>query len=158
MTRFTLRRRVEFADTDMAGIVHFTAYFRYLEAAEHALLRSLGLSLFDAGGAARLDWPRVSASFDYRAPLRFDDEFDVRLRMQRLGQSSVTYRGEIVREGVVVAVGRATVVCCRVGKGGTLRAVRIPARVRALLAGTGAKAVRKAAPTTRRSRRRAGSG
>ena len=127
---FTLGRRVEYVDTDMAGIVHFTAYFRYMEAAEHAFLKSLGLSLMDPPGPKRVGWPRVACAFDYRAPLFFDDVFDVRLRVQRIGRSSVTYHGEIVRGGQVVAVGRSTCACCRMSKGGKIRAVAIPAGIR----------------------------
>ena len=40
---FVTRRRVEFMDTDMAGIVHFATFFRYMETAEHELLRKLGI-------------------------------------------------------------------------------------------------------------------
>lgn len=43
---FTWNRRVEFAETDAAGIVHFSSFFLYMEQAEHALFRSLGLSIF----------------------------------------------------------------------------------------------------------------
>ena len=42
---FQLSRRVEFSDTDMAGIMHFSNFFRFMEAAETAFLRSLGLSV-----------------------------------------------------------------------------------------------------------------
>ena len=42
---FKTRRRVEFRDTDMAGIVHFSVFFAYMEQAEHELLRSLGLGV-----------------------------------------------------------------------------------------------------------------
>ena len=39
---FTMQRRVEFAETDMAGILHFSNYFRFMESVEHAFFRSLG--------------------------------------------------------------------------------------------------------------------
>ena len=42
---FTHQRQVEFAETDMAGIVHFANFFRWMESAEHAFLRSLGHSV-----------------------------------------------------------------------------------------------------------------
>lgn len=44
---FHWRRRVEFAETDMAGIAHFSSFIIYMEQAEHALLRSLGTSVFE---------------------------------------------------------------------------------------------------------------
>ena len=42
MTPFTTTRRVEFGDTDMAGIMHFANFFRFMERTEHAFLRTLG--------------------------------------------------------------------------------------------------------------------
>ena len=42
---FKTERRVEFRDTDAAGIVHFSVFFAYMEQAEHEFLRSLGLSV-----------------------------------------------------------------------------------------------------------------
>ncbi len=66
---FSTTRRVEFRDTDAAGIVHFSAFFPMMEAAEHEMLRSLGLSVLpkDTGesGVPAVTWPRVSASCNY---------------------------------------------------------------------------------------------
>src|SRR4051812_43106379 len=58
-------RLVEFADTDMAGIMHFSAFFRFMEAAEHALLRSLGLSVYSEINGEVVTFPRVAASCEY---------------------------------------------------------------------------------------------
>ena len=44
-TGFVYHRRVTFAETDMAGIVHFSNFYRYMEEAEHAFLRSRGLRI-----------------------------------------------------------------------------------------------------------------
>jgi len=43
---FKHRRIIEFRDTDMAGIVHFSNFFSYMEQAEHAFLRSVDLGVF----------------------------------------------------------------------------------------------------------------
>ena len=75
----TLRRRVNFYELDSAGIVHFSTFFRYMEEAEHALWRAAGLSI--APRDAVVGFPRVAAAFEYRRPLRFEDEFDVRIRI-----------------------------------------------------------------------------
>ena len=76
---FRYSRRVQFADTDLVGIVHFSMFFRYMEEAEHALWRAAGLPVVQ--GADDAGWPRVSATFDYKAPLRFEDEFDVEVEL-----------------------------------------------------------------------------
>ena len=54
---FVYRKRVEFADTDMAGIVHFSRFFVYMEMAEHAFWRSLGLSVHGTLDGRIIGWP-----------------------------------------------------------------------------------------------------
>src|SRR5258705_2279290 len=79
---FRYGRRVQFSETDLAGIAHFSAFFRFMEEAEHALWRAAGLSIVAAqqtGG-----WPRVGAAFEYKSPLRFADEFDVTRRVAEI--------------------------------------------------------------------------
>jgi len=95
---------VEFSETDMAGIVHFSQFFRYAERTEHAFLRSLDLTVIevDSDGSDddgsepksnnRTGWPKVHASFDYLLPLRFEDLFTTTLGIERVGQSSIHYR------------------------------------------------------------------
>jgi len=127
--RFVMPRRVEFVDTDMAGIVHFTAFFRYMETAEHEMFRSLGLSLVGEGHGPRLGWPRVCCGFDFLKALRFGDEVEVYIGVAQIGGTSITYEAEIVRNGEVVARGYSTSACCEVGPGTQIKAVPIPAEV-----------------------------
>ena len=96
--------RVAWADTDAGGRIHFTAALRYAEAAENALRRNLGL-LSDWG-----DYPRRRVEADYRAVLGFEDEIEVRIRPERLGETSITWGWEIVRGGEVCVDGRHVVV------------------------------------------------
>ena len=85
------RRRVEFRDTDAAGIVHFSAFFFWMESAEHELLRSAGLHVFERHpDGSEYSWPRVSVSCDYRSALRFGEEVDINVYVAELGRSSVT--------------------------------------------------------------------
>src|SRR6266496_4625646 len=76
---FKIVRRVEFSDTDMAGIVYYANFFRYMEAAETAFFRSLGFSLMTRQVEPPVGWPRVHAECDYAQPLYFEDEFEVHL-------------------------------------------------------------------------------
>jgi YbgC/YbaW family acyl-CoA thioester hydrolase len=123
---FVMRRRVEFIDTDMAGIVHFAAYFRYMETAEHELFREIGSSIVLQKDGVRLGWPRVSCGFNYVEPLRFGDEFEVRLGVAKIGDKSVTYQAEVVRDHTVLARGHSTSTCCEMGSGGRLRSISVP--------------------------------
>src|SRR4051812_25971935 len=85
-------RRVEFRDTDAAGIAHFSVFFTWMEEAEHELLRSLGLSVVATDQQGTITWPRVSAQCDYLSSLKFEEATDVKVRIGRLGNKSVTYK------------------------------------------------------------------
>lgn len=126
---FVMSRRVEFMDTDMAGIVHFTAFFRYMETAEHELFRSMGLSIAELRQDRQLGWPRVSCSFDFMSVLRFPDEFEIHLKVIQIGRRSVTYEAQVVRDGTVLARGRSTSTCCRIDPAGILHPVDIPSDI-----------------------------
>jgi len=125
-TPFRTSRFVEFADTDMAGIMHFAAFFRFMEAAEHALLRSLGFSVFTELGGEALTFPRVAASCVYHSPARCEQVLDIDVTVRRIGTKSVTYGFAISHEGRDVATGEMTSVCCRVPHGGQPVSVPIP--------------------------------
>jgi acyl-CoA thioester hydrolase len=133
MIVFRTSKRVEFGDTDMAGIAHFSNFFRYMEAAECDFLRSRGLSV-------KLDWegqsigfPRVSASCDYLSPARFEDVLDIAVAIERIGVKSVTFVFEFSRGGEVIAKGKVTSVCCRVDGDHWLKGIAIPESYRARL-------------------------
>src|ERR1051325_1997679 len=111
-TAFVTTRRIEFSDTDAAGIAHFSAFFRMMEQAEHELLRSVGLSVHDA--AEKIGWPRVSAKCDFQSAARFEELLEIEVRIARLGKKSVTYSHRFLRGGEQLATGEITAVCCRI--------------------------------------------
>jgi YbgC/YbaW family acyl-CoA thioester hydrolase len=110
---FRTSRRIEFADTDMAGIVHFANFFRFMEAAEQAFLRSRGLSVAFNWEGQPIGFPRVSASCDYLRPVRFEDVLEIRVQVAKVGCKSVSYDFEFYLAENVVARGQVTAVCCR---------------------------------------------
>ena len=123
---FHTKRRIEFADTDMAGIVHFARFFIFMETAEHEFLRSLGTSV-----AAKLDnlqrgWPRLAASCEYLSPAKFEDILDIRVVVARKGNKSMTYQFEFRRGEIVIARGQMSSVCCIVGAEGKLKSIPRP--------------------------------
>ena len=130
---FHTTRRIEFADTDMAGIVHFANFFRFMEAAEVEFLRARGLSVALTWEGDTLGFPRVSASCDYLKPAKFEDVLDVSVRVARLGRKSVTYAFEFTKNGDGIARGQVTSVCCRIGPQRQIEAIEIPASMRAIL-------------------------
>lgn len=138
-TCFVTTRRVEFCDTDAAGIMHFVAFFRMMEQAEHDLLRSVGLSVVQHDAEGTLSWPRVAARCEFKAAARFEELLEIEVRLARLGERSITYAHRFVRDGVVLAEGEITAVCCRMVPGKPPQPVTIPAvfreKLRPYLAG-----------------------
>ena len=127
---FTTTKRVEFRDTDAAGIMHFSAYFTYMEEAEHELLRSLGTSVVFDAGEDTVSWPRVAANAEYRGPVRFEDEMTLELRIKRLGSRSVTYHHTFLLGDQKIATGEITAVCCRIERGEKPTSREIPEGLR----------------------------
>jgi len=134
MPALTTRRRVEFRDTDAAGIVHFSAFFFWMESAEHELLRAAGLHVFDPqpdGGSA--SWPRVSAACDYKSAVRFGDEVEIAAHVAELGRTSVTFAFRFEHGGGLVAEGKIVAVRCLMHPGKKPQAVPIPEDIMARL-------------------------
>ena len=127
LSEFRLTRRVQFYETDAAGIVHFSVFFRYMEEAEHAMWRATGLSIAVPG--APIGFPRVSTSFEFLKPLRFEDEFDVRLRVTGKTPKTLSYSATIEKDGVTLARGTLTVACVRKVPGEPMRGIEIPADI-----------------------------
>jgi 4-hydroxybenzoyl-CoA thioesterase/acyl-CoA thioester hydrolase len=136
---YRISRFVEFADTDMAGIMHFSAFYRFMEGAEHALLRHLGFSVFNEAGGEVITFPRVKASCEFHSPARCEEVLDIDVTVNRVGTKSVTYGFAFSHRGRDVATGEMTSVCCRIPHGGTPMSIPIPDamgdKLRAMAAG-----------------------
>lgn len=128
---FRYRRRVHFAETDMAGIVHFSVFFRYMEEAEHALWRAAGLVIARPGEPT--GWPRVATSFDFKTPLRFEDEFDVEVRVGAATRRTLQYEHRILNAGALVGAGSVTTAFVSKPPGEPMKALDLPADVVARL-------------------------
>lgn len=132
---FHTSRRVEFRDTDAAGIVHFSAFFPMMEAAEHEMLRSAGIQVMPKphNGEVSLTWPRVAASCDYLSAARFEELLSIEVRVVKIGNSSVQYEYRFQCDQRKVAVGLITVVSCRLDEYGKLKKTKVPDEIRVLL-------------------------
>jgi YbgC/YbaW family acyl-CoA thioester hydrolase len=115
----------------MAGIVHFSNFFRFMESAEVEFLRQRGLSVKLEWEGQRLGFPRVAASCDYLRPAYFEDLLDVDVAVEKVGDKSVTFNFDFSRDGKLLARGKVTSVCCTVEPGNQFRSVPIPATLRA---------------------------
>ena len=120
----TIRRRVQFYETDAAGIVHFSWFFRYMEEAEHAMWREAGLSIHPEVSA--IGWPRVGASCEFHRALKFEQEFDVTIRVTDITRRTMSYACEMTQDGQKVATGTLKIACVSKLPDGTMRSTEIP--------------------------------
>jgi acyl-CoA thioester hydrolase len=130
---YTQERTVEFSEVDWAGIVHFSHYFRWMEAIEHAFMKSIDepLLTLEAGSIAT-GWPRREVQCTYERPIRLEDKVMIDLSINHVGKDWIGYLINInTREknynSLVCAVGKMKVVYVRSNiKTGDLRATAIP--------------------------------
>jgi acyl-CoA thioester hydrolase len=139
-SEFRIMRTVEFSETDMAGIMHFSNFFRWMEACEAAFYRSLNLPLISFVPGSVVGWPRVKASCDYKAPLRFNDTIEVRLLVKEVRTRAVIFvfqfrkvdgTGTVLPD--ILAQGEIAAVCVTSDTTGKMVAQPIPPDVRAKL-------------------------
>jgi len=133
MSAATMRVRVPFVDVDSTQRIHYTAWLRFMEIAEHHLMREIGYSY--ATVLRDQAYPRVRLECDFRGAIQYDDELDVEARIERVGRSSWTVafigRHATAPEDTPVATGKMTIVCMDPA---TQRARPLPDDLRAALA------------------------
>ncbi len=138
-SEFNITRTVEFAETDMAGIMHFANFFYWMESCEAAFYRSLALPLISFVPGNVVGWPRVAVSCEYKAPLRFNDVVQVKLLVKEVRTKAVIYVFQFrkLRDGKplpeIMAQGEVAAVCVTAGADGVMVGQPIPAEVRAKL-------------------------
>jgi acyl-CoA thioester hydrolase len=101
----TIQRRVQWMDTDAAGIWHHSVVLRWAEEAEAELHRSLGIIDLTFGAT-----PRVKTEFEFPDSVRFDDVMDITLTVSHVGTTSMTYQIEVTTGSRSVANGQMMVV------------------------------------------------
>ena len=135
MTTYTTTRQVEFAETDMAGIMHFANFYRWMENVEHEFFRSMGLSIHTKLDGQHIGWPRLESTCKFKRPLKFEEIIIIDLSIEEITQKTVTYKFEFKKEldgeTLRVAQGQMTTVCATVEPStGKLAAIPIPELIR----------------------------
>jgi YbgC/YbaW family acyl-CoA thioester hydrolase len=128
LSEHRVSRRVQFSETDAAGLVHFSCFFRYMEEAEHALWRAAGLSIFPVG--ADFGWPRLQTSFEFYRPLRFEDEFEAAIRIVAMDESTIRYECLLAKGKDKIAKGSLTIVCVSKRPGEPMKTIPMPAEIK----------------------------
>ena len=128
---FAHRQRVRFGETDLQAVVYYANYLLYAEIGRIAYLRDLGIDYQRDLIARGLDFTIGEATVRYRSPLRFDDEYDIRVRVGEIRRVSWTFDYAIDRaDGVRCATASTVQVIIA---GATKKPVRIPAEILATL-------------------------
>ena len=135
MNTYTTTRQVEFSETDMAGIMHFANFYRWMENVEHEFFRSMGLSIHTKLDGQHIGWPRLESTCKFKRPLKFEEIVIIDLYIEEITQKTVIYKFEFKKEldgeTLRVAQGRMTTVCATVEPStGKLAAIPIPELIR----------------------------
>ena len=131
----TSTRRIEFSETDMAGLVHFSNFFRYMETAERDFFEAAGVDLIRTIPGSVVGWPRARAECKFSAPVRFGDTIDIHLAVKSVKDRSIDYQFRIFRHDkgggrTQAAKGHMTTILTELDTGGDLRSVELPTEVR----------------------------
>lgn len=133
ISEFVYNRRVEFSDTDMAGIMHFSRFFIFMESAEHAFFRSLGFSIHTDINGKRFGWPRIHVECDFRRPLRFEDEVEIHLFIEEITDRTILYRFSFIKmngeQPEEVATGEIKTICVTFDEVKGMKSTKIPSEI-----------------------------
>jgi len=99
--QFRWTTRILFIDTDASGRIHYTALFRYFEAAEIEFFRATGVLHSHPG----ISFPRVHVECDYRVAIRFDDLAVFEVSVGRIGSRSIQLKFRVMVNEIAAATG-----------------------------------------------------
>jgi len=119
--------RVHWVDTDTAGVMHYSNFFRYFEACEQEFYRSLSLPLTEIRDKFGVMLPRVEAHCNYKAACRFDELIEVALRVRDVEEKTITYDFQIFRQSDGKLVAEGFMKCIAVNS--NWKAVPLPAQI-----------------------------
>jgi acyl-CoA thioester hydrolase len=121
--------RVYYEDTDLAGIVYYANYLRFIERARSEMVRAAGIDQV-AMKQAGLVFAVRRVVADYLSPARYDDQLEVRTRLTDVKGASFAMPQEVWRGETRLFAAHVSIVVLN-AEG---RATRLPAELRACLA------------------------
>ena len=127
LAQFSYPREVRMVDTDASGFAHFSSYFRMMEEAEYAFLRSRGLCVVLKDERGTMGFPRISCEIDIARPLSLGEQVDVNVSLVRTDGKRVVYQFKIVDDtGETVITGEFLAALCRFPDGKMPYAILFP--------------------------------
>jgi acyl-CoA thioester hydrolase len=125
----TARLRVRYAETDQMGVVYYANYLVWFEVARCEWLRATGYTYRQLELAGTV-LPVVEAHCEYRRPLRYDEEVEVRTRATLLSHVRLRFDYDVATVGAPEPAATGWTVHAGVGVAG--KPMRLPAVVRSL--------------------------
>jgi acyl-CoA thioester hydrolase len=128
--RFTTDVTVQWGDVDLAGVVYFPHFFRYVDMAEAAFYRSLGPTILELEESLGIRLPRLEATCRFVKPARYYDRLSVTLEIEQFGTKTVKYLFDIRRGDEAIAEGHLVIISVSMAE---FKAVPLPQKLRELL-------------------------
>ncbi len=119
--------RVHWVDTDIAGVMHFSNFFRYFEACEEEFFRSISLPFTEIRDRYGVMLPRVEAHCEYKAACRFDEVIEVTMKVREVAEKTMTYDFQVIRQRDKKLAAEGYVKCIAVN--GEWKAAPLPAEI-----------------------------
>jgi YbgC/YbaW family acyl-CoA thioester hydrolase len=146
----TSTRQIEFSETDMAGLVHFSNFFKYMETAERDFFQAAGVDLIRTKPDELVGWPRARAECKFSAPLRFGDTIDIHLAVKAVKDRAIDYQFRIYRrnpDGTRTQAGKGhmTTILAQLCPSGKLQSVELPDDLRVRITEAPAEVLRRPA-------------
>lgn len=123
--------RVYYEDTDLAGIVYYANYLKFIERARTEWVRSLGIDQGRLKAETGIVFAVRRVEADYLLPAHFDDMLEVETECLETTAARVVLAQRVMREGVCLVDARVTIVALSASG----RPQRMPAGMRAALEG-----------------------
>lgn len=121
--------RVYYEDTDMAGIVYYANYLRYIERGRSDWVRCVGIDQNEMKTRHGIVFAVRRVEADYCAPARFDDELIVETQTQSVSAARLVMQQDVRRGSDLLFSAIVTIVC--IAENG--QPVRLPANIRLML-------------------------
>jgi len=118
--------RVYYEDTDLAGIVYYANYLKFIERARTEWVRELGIDQTALKAEAGIVFAVRRVEADYLQPARFDDKLRVETAVEALTGARIVLTQNILREGALLFAAEVTLVALT----DTGRPARLPANIR----------------------------
>lgn len=144
----TSKRQIEFSETDMAGLVHFSNFFKYMETAERDFFSTAGVDLIKINQTELVGWPRARAECKFFTPLRFGDTIEIHLAVKAVKDRAIDYQFRIFRcnvDGTKTQAGKGhmTTILAQLNEEGELRSVELSKELRARISEAPADVLKK---------------